>query len=72
MLSKDIVMRYERPMKPEPSFFDEIDPDGEAAADAEALADIQAGRVIPHAEVAAWLETWGTANEKPPPKSWSK
>ena len=59
-------------MKPEPSIFDEIDEDAEAAADAEGLADIEAGRVIPHAEVAAWLDTWGTPAEKPAPKRWFK
>ena len=59
-------------MKPEPSIFDEIDEDAEAAADAEGLADIEAGRVIPHAEVAAWLDTWGTPAEKPAPKKWFK
>ena len=59
-------------MKPEPSIFDEIDDDAEAAADAEGLADIEAGRVIPHAEVAAWLDTWGTSAEKPAPKKWFK
>lgn len=59
-------------MKPEPSIFDEVDDEAEAAADAEALADLEAGRVIPHDEVAAWLRTWGTPDEKPPPKSWFK
>jgi predicted transcriptional regulator len=64
--------------KPEPtiavdaSFFDEIDEAAEAAADAEGLADIEAGRVIPHEEVAAWLDTWGTPDEKPAPAHWFK
>ena len=30
-----------------------------AAADAEAEADIAAGRVYPHSLVGAWLKTWG-------------
>jgi predicted transcriptional regulator len=34
----------------------------------EGLADAAAGRVIPHDEVARWLESWGTENELPPPK----
>ena len=38
----------------------------------EAEADIAAGRVVPHAEVAVWLETWGTAEEKPAPAHWFK
>jgi len=55
----------------EPSLLDEI-ADADSAADAEGLADIAAGRVVPHAEVAAWLKTWGTADEQPPPRSWLK
>lgn len=57
--------------KPEPHLFDEF-AEADAAADAEGLADIAAGRVVPHGEVAAWLESWGKADEKPPPKSWFK
>lgn len=56
----------------EPSIFDEVDAAAEEAADAEGLADIAAGRVVPHAEVSAWLETWGTPDEKPMPASWLK
>ena len=59
-------------MVPEPSIFDEMDIASEEAADAEGLADIAAGRVVPHAEVSAWLETWGTPDEKPMPASWLK
>ena len=58
-------------MVPEPSIF-EIDEEAEAAADAEGLADIAAGRVVPHEEVAAWLNTWGTPDEKPAPATWRK
>lgn len=36
-----------------------------ALADAEAEADIAAGRVYPHEEVAAWLDTWGSPDFKP-------
>ncbi len=32
------------------------------------LADIKAGRVIPHEDVMRWLESWGTANELPAPR----
>ena len=59
-------------MTPEPSIFDQVDDESETAADAEGLADLEAGRVVPHAEVAAWLDTWGTADEKPAPASWFK
>jgi len=54
----------------EPSIFDDLDAASEEAADAEGLADIAAGRVVPHTEVSAWLETWGTPDEKPMPASW--
>jgi predicted transcriptional regulator len=54
--------------KPEPSLFDEIDDDVEAAADARAEADIAAGRVISHGAMKRWLLSWGTPNELPPPK----
>jgi predicted transcriptional regulator len=55
-------------MKPEPSIFDEIDPAAEDAADAEALADLDAGRTVSHAAVKRWLESWGAADELPPPR----
>ena len=58
-------------MVPEPSIF-EVDEEAEAAADAEGMADIAAGRVFPHEEVAAWLDTWGTPDEKPAPEKWRK
>ena len=32
--------------------------------------DIAAGRVVPHEEVAKWLRTWGTPDEKPMPREW--
>jgi len=47
----------------EPSIFEAIE-DAEAAADAEGMADIVAGRVVPHEEVAAWLNAWGTPHEE--------
>jgi len=54
-------------MKPEPSIFDEIDQAAEDAADAEGLADIEAGRVISHDAMKRWLLSWGTPDELPPP-----
>jgi predicted transcriptional regulator len=59
-------------MKPEPSIFDLPDEEADARREAEALADLDAGRVIPNDEVCAWLETWGTPDEKPAPKTWFK
>ncbi len=61
--------------KPEPSVFDdlaEVDAEQDARRLAEAQADIAAGRLIPNAEVRAWLEAWGTPDETPAPKSWLK
>lgn len=59
-------------MKPEPSIFEPTDDaaDERAMRDGESAAD--AGFVVPHAEVAAWLATWGTPDEAPAPKSWRR
>jgi predicted transcriptional regulator len=59
-------------MNPEPSIFDEIDAEADERAllDGEAAAD--AGQVVAHAEVAAWLATWGTPDETPAPEQWLK
>jgi predicted transcriptional regulator len=56
--------------KPEPSIFHAVDSEAEAKSAAEADADALAGRVVPHAEVAEWLKTWGTSEEGPPPARW--
>ena len=45
-----------------------IDEAAEAAADAAAEAEIDAGRFVPHAEVAKWLRSWGTPNKLPRPQ----
>jgi predicted transcriptional regulator len=39
----------------------------DATADAEALADLRAGRTIGHDKVKAWLRSWGKPDELPPP-----
>jgi len=57
-------------MKHEPGIFEESDPEAAAAATARARADIAAGRTVPHERVAAWLRTWGTADELPMPREW--
>ena len=64
-------MCYASPMVPEPSIF-ETNTEAEEAADAEGMSDIAAGRVVPHEKVAAWLDTWGTPEEKPAPATWRK
>jgi predicted transcriptional regulator len=32
------------------------------------LADVAAGRVVSHEEVARWLDSWGSEDELPPPR----
>jgi hypothetical protein len=43
--------------KPQPIFEDNSADDH--AADAEAIAELDAGQTIDHASMKAWLETWG-------------
>ena len=38
------------------------------ADDVEALADLEAGRVISHQAMRAWILSWGTAEERPSPQ----
>jgi predicted transcriptional regulator len=54
----------------EPTSVFDIEPDAalEARLDAEAEASYAAGRVVEHARVVLWLESWGTENELPPPE----
>lgn len=33
------------------------------------IAELDAGKSIPYEKVKAWLESWGTPNEKPMPKA---
>lgn len=54
----------------ERAIFDHTDAAAEAAADARADADHAAGRIVDHAEAAAWLSKWGTADETPMPPEW--
>ena len=61
-----------QPEPEEPSIFDEADEAHEEALLAAAEADADAGRVVPHAEVSLWLETWGTPDYKSPPALWFK
>ena len=51
-----------------PSIFDEVDTEADEQAWAEGEADIAAGRVISHEAMTAWLQSWGTPNELPPPE----
>jgi predicted transcriptional regulator len=42
----------------------------DALRDAQAEADIAAGRVIPHEKVMEWVAKWGTPEETPIPPEW--
>jgi hypothetical protein len=44
----------------------------DARLDGEAMAAYRAGRFVPHAKVAEWLDSWGTPNELPCPKPESR
>jgi predicted transcriptional regulator len=50
-----------------PMSYDDEDPETAARLDAEAEAAYAAGKVVPHAKVVEWLESWGTPNELPCP-----
>ncbi|WP_174301853.1 CopG family transcriptional regulator [Caulobacter sp. S45] len=54
--------------QPEPSFCDDVDADAEAAADAEGLADIEAGRTVSGEAVVRWIRSWFTDDELPTPR----
>jgi predicted transcriptional regulator len=41
--------------------------DGWNAAIEEGIRDADAGRLIPHADVVAWVRSWGTPDELPMP-----
>lgn len=56
----------------EASIFDMEDDEADARREAEAEADIAAGRVVPHERVAEWLRSIGTADVQPVPYSWRK
>jgi len=48
------------------------EPDALDASRRRALADIEAGRTVPHEDLATWLDTWGTDKEAPMPPEWLK
>jgi predicted transcriptional regulator len=54
---------------PERPIFDDIDDEADEVALREGEADADAGRVVPHEEVAKWLDTWGTPHFEPAPKA---
>ena len=50
----------------EHGIFDDAN-EADAAAIAEGFADLDAGRIISHEAMKAWLLSWGTAGELPSP-----
>ena len=56
-------------MKLEPAIFDDLDEASDAAAIAEARAEIAAGQFVSNEAVEAWLLSWGTPNKLPPPRA---
>ena len=54
--------------KEEPGIWDIEDPEAEAAADARAQADIDAGRVISNDRVLAWLKDLSEGRRRPRPR----
>ena len=38
----------------------------------EGLADLAAGRTIPHRDISEWLATWGSPDPTPAPSHWSQ
>ena len=60
-------------MNAERDIFDRPDEDAaDRLADADADADIAAGRFVDHEQVTAWLSSWGKPDEKPAPDEWFK
>jgi predicted transcriptional regulator len=55
--------------EPEPISIFDLEPDDafEARLDAEAEADIAAGRMVPHEKVAIWLDELAKGKRSPPP-----
>jgi predicted transcriptional regulator len=55
-------------MEHEPGVFDVINDQSEADADAEGIADADAGRVISNEAMKKWLASWGTGKRLAPPQ----
>lgn len=51
------------------SIFDDVDEARKARAIEEARSDVAAGRVVPHAVVAEWLQRLANGERPPPPYS---
>jgi|RhiMethySRZTD1v2_1073278.scaffolds.fasta_scaffold4113178_2 predicted transcriptional regulator len=52
------------------TIFDIEDPDAEEQALREAEADVAAGRLVPHSEVAKWLDDLAAGTLRAPPEPW--
>lgn len=63
-------MQFDPALDDDEDIFDTPDLEADEAAMLEGEADADAGRVVPHSEVAKWLRTWGTPDFYPAPKQW--
>lgn len=50
--------------------FEPEDDEADAKAIAEAEADVEAGRVVPHDQVRAWLDDLAAGRRRPRPQPW--
>lgn len=64
----DLLRLFRYSMAKEPKSMFAPDKTVDARLDAEAMAAYRAGRVVPHAKVAEWLDSWGKEDELPCPK----
>ena len=56
-------------MKDKETLFDQTDAAVDEQADARAEEDVRAGRLISHAAVKRWLQSWGSGKPLPRPRS---
>lgn len=68
--SADIIDPMIAMPMPKPQSSNDAEREAKRSAIAEARADVAAGRVISHADMSKWLDSWGTPNELPPPSTW--
>jgi len=54
----------------EPQSVCDAEREAKRRAIAEARADVAGGRLISHADMCKWLDSWGKPDELPPPSTW--
>ncbi len=65
--AKRVNVEPRHPLLPPPGMTED---EWDALRDAQADADIAAGRLIPHEKVMEWVAKWGTPEETPIPPEW--